>query len=320
MEVRCDKCQARYRIDDARVGPQGLTMRCGKCSNTFKVARDGAQPQAQPAAPAAKVAAPAEPLQPVAKPAAPAPAVPPSPAAPAAAKPAAPPAAAKPTEDAGATMLFGASPALAQKPAQPAAPKPPGKDEAVGTTMLYGQSPSAGTSSKPGTAAPPPPAAPPAEPGAPEERAEPAQARPGEQLQGDSVEEGAITGESEAPDVSAHGRAGPPRAVVIGVAAALGALVLSAGGVVAYKKLIHPPPPHGAVEALGQALAAADKDTLASLTEAETQANVAIQAAPKSRFPQAYAELAEVQVDWADAHNDQDYFMGDKARREPDEM
>ena len=39
MEVRCDKCQARYRVDDARVGPQGLTMRCGKCQNTFKVTR-----------------------------------------------------------------------------------------------------------------------------------------------------------------------------------------------------------------------------------------------------------------------------------------
>ena len=39
MEVRCDKCQARYRVDDARIGPQGLTMRCGKCQNTFKVTR-----------------------------------------------------------------------------------------------------------------------------------------------------------------------------------------------------------------------------------------------------------------------------------------
>ena len=29
MEVRCEKCQARYRVDDARIGPQGLTMRCG---------------------------------------------------------------------------------------------------------------------------------------------------------------------------------------------------------------------------------------------------------------------------------------------------
>src|SRR6267154_1600241 len=41
MEVRCDQCQARYRVDDARVGPKGLAMRCGKCGNTFRLARDG---------------------------------------------------------------------------------------------------------------------------------------------------------------------------------------------------------------------------------------------------------------------------------------
>ena len=41
MEVRCDQCQARYRVDDARVGPKGLAMRCGKCGNTFRLAQDG---------------------------------------------------------------------------------------------------------------------------------------------------------------------------------------------------------------------------------------------------------------------------------------
>src|SRR5207248_9244610 len=41
MEVRCDQCQARYRVDDARIGPKGLAMRCGKCGNTFRLARDG---------------------------------------------------------------------------------------------------------------------------------------------------------------------------------------------------------------------------------------------------------------------------------------
>src|SRR3954471_12649352 len=41
MDVRCDQCQARYRIDDSRVGPKGLAMRCGKCGNTFRLARDG---------------------------------------------------------------------------------------------------------------------------------------------------------------------------------------------------------------------------------------------------------------------------------------
>src|SRR2546421_11265417 len=55
MDVRCDKCQARYRIDDARVGPQGLAMRCGKCGNTFRANREMAQPAA--AAPTATRAA-----------------------------------------------------------------------------------------------------------------------------------------------------------------------------------------------------------------------------------------------------------------------
>src|SRR5512140_2054996 len=39
MDVRCDKCQTRYRVDDARIGPRGATLRCGKCENTFKVFR-----------------------------------------------------------------------------------------------------------------------------------------------------------------------------------------------------------------------------------------------------------------------------------------
>lgn len=39
MDVRCDKCQTRYRVDDGRIGPRGLMLRCGKCQNTFKVFR-----------------------------------------------------------------------------------------------------------------------------------------------------------------------------------------------------------------------------------------------------------------------------------------
>src|SRR5438128_1560370 len=86
MDVKCEKCQARYRIDDARVGPAGLTMRCGKCRNTFKVTKGGA-------------------TQPVA------------------ATPAAPPPAAKPPPEAppggpppeGATMMF-AAPVIPPKP------------------------------------------------------------------------------------------------------------------------------------------------------------------------------------------------------------
>src|SRR3954470_24783875 len=48
MEVRCDQCQARYRVDDTRVGPKGLAMRCGKCGNTFRLARDGTVTRSAP--------------------------------------------------------------------------------------------------------------------------------------------------------------------------------------------------------------------------------------------------------------------------------
>src|SRR5207245_3226627 len=52
MEVGSDNCQARYRVDDARIGPQGLTMRCGKCQNTFRVTGPAAPaPQMSPPAP-----------------------------------------------------------------------------------------------------------------------------------------------------------------------------------------------------------------------------------------------------------------------------
>ncbi len=60
MDVRCDKCQARYRIDDAKVGAAGLTMRCGKCGNTFKVSREGAASAPGAAKPAPSAPPPAD--------------------------------------------------------------------------------------------------------------------------------------------------------------------------------------------------------------------------------------------------------------------
>ncbi|TMA38529.1 MAG: hypothetical protein E6J82_17630 [Deltaproteobacteria bacterium] len=63
MEVRCDKCQARYRVDDARIGPQGLSMRCGKCQNVFRVMPPGAaaaEPPQKPVPPAPRCASSSE--------------------------------------------------------------------------------------------------------------------------------------------------------------------------------------------------------------------------------------------------------------------
>jgi len=133
--------------------------------------------------------------------------------------------------------------------------------------------------------------------------------------QGAAGEPAAIAEENvEAAEESgpAHG---PPRAVVIGVAAAVGVVLVLAGALVAVKKLGPRAPPQAAVEALADASAAFEKDTLSSLGEAEAQAKAALQAAPKAHFPQAYARLAEVEIAWADALNDQAWFWGEKANR-----
>jgi predicted Zn finger-like uncharacterized protein len=170
MEVRCDKCQARYRVDDARIGPQGLTMRCGKCQNTFRVTR-AAAPAPQMAQPAPRPAAAARApdmnatavfaVPPAARPSAPAKPAP-QPAKAAAAISAAPPA----PEEAGRTMMFPAAnlptagvaaskgpragavafghPAGAKVPAAPAKqPPPPAKPAKVpgpGAAMAFGPS------------------------------------------------------------------------------------------------------------------------------------------------------------------------------------
>ncbi|MGC3998906.1 MAG: tetratricopeptide repeat protein [Anaeromyxobacter sp.] len=39
MDVRCERCRARYTIDDAQVGPAGLALQCTACGHTFKVVK-----------------------------------------------------------------------------------------------------------------------------------------------------------------------------------------------------------------------------------------------------------------------------------------
>src|SRR5216683_8272733 len=443
MDVRCDKCQARYRIDEARVGPQGLAMRCGKCGNTFRATRETAQPVAEPAsAPPAPAPAPVTAAAPPARAAVPvAAAAKPAAAPPVPAKPPAPPAAAtraapKPSEGGGATVMFSAPPtaaaavipaggaaapraaappvpppaaaaparasAPAQKPgrapAKPAGGGPAGSavaplgDEAAGRTMMFNaaaplktQPPSrtpAGTVkplSKPtdaagatlvfgaapaaaqppktpvkgeqganatilfGNAPPaiartpaaqvptPPPQTPPppirAEELAPaadapaageagaETASEPSQEDAGAQVSGGAApEETEAAGQPE-PAEQAPAWHGPPRALVIGVAAALGLVLVLGGVVLAVKKLGHRAPPQAAMDALADGHAAAEKDTLASLADAEAQTNAALQAAPKAHFPQAWAQLAEVQIAWSDALNDQAWYWSEQASR-----
>ena len=387
MDVRCDKCQARYRIDDARVGPQGLAMRCGKCGNTFRAIREPVQPtSATPMATKPAAAPAAVPIPPAAPPRGPR-------AAPSAQKPApwpsksaGGPAAAvvapladeaagrtmmfnaapslktqppsrtppgtvkplsKPTDTGGATLVFGASPGAAHEPKVPAK-----IDASANATILFGKAPSAVARPPAAQVPTPPPQKPPppmraadlARAGAPATQAsaedEPGAAEPAGEIR-DAGGEQAAAGASAAEDDLAAGQAaaseeseaaasesaegeqaeqapaahGPPRALVIGVGAAVALVLALAGVVLAVKTLGHRAPPQVAVEALADARAAAEKDTLASLAEAEGLANAALQAAPKAHFPQAHAQLAEVEIAWADALNDQAWYWSERAIR-----
>ena len=373
MEVRCEKCQARYRVDDARIGPQGLTMRCGKCQNTFRVMRPAAAAEATLPA----KAAPPPPARPsaaqttmmFAAPAsgapAPAAAARPAPPAPPAQAPIAKPAAPAADEAAGRTMMFQTgnlktAPVAPKKPAPPArstvvfsqpaaraAAQPPAgpvpgapvaparplpsasaKPAAGGerSTLMFGPPRAAPT---PPALATPAPAAPPtlAEfevepiPSVPAMPFEPEHSAVAAGPEAEVAESGApaeAPPEAEPPEQAGEGEAdeaapepgtfdkAPPRGLLIGVGAGLALLLVIGGGLVAYRKLARRPPPPAAVEALATAQADADKDTLASIASAESKAREAVEVAgPRARFPEATAALARVEIQWADAFNDQ---------------
>jgi predicted Zn finger-like uncharacterized protein len=40
MIIQCDKCQTKFRLDDAKIKDDGVKVRCAKCRNVFRVARD----------------------------------------------------------------------------------------------------------------------------------------------------------------------------------------------------------------------------------------------------------------------------------------
>lgn len=49
MIAACPKCNARYRVDEAKVGPEGARLRCARCEAVFRV-RNPSAPAAQPEA------------------------------------------------------------------------------------------------------------------------------------------------------------------------------------------------------------------------------------------------------------------------------
>jgi tetratricopeptide (TPR) repeat protein len=110
----------------------------------------------------------------------------------------------------------------------------------------------------------------------------------------------------------------PPRALLVGVAAGLGLLLVVGAGLVAWRKLGHRAPPPAAVETLSAAHTDADKDTLASIASAEAKARDALEVAgPRARFPEASATLARVEIQWADALNDQASHIAEKNADDP---
>src|SRR5688500_6556489 len=41
MDVRCEKCQTEYELDEAKLKPGGVTVKCTTCGHMFRVRRRG---------------------------------------------------------------------------------------------------------------------------------------------------------------------------------------------------------------------------------------------------------------------------------------
>src|SRR6266545_4811657 len=53
MDVRCEKCQTEYELDESKLKPGGVTVKCTTCGHMFKVR--GRPPQSDARAAAAPV-------------------------------------------------------------------------------------------------------------------------------------------------------------------------------------------------------------------------------------------------------------------------
>lgn len=170
MVIQCDHCQAKFKLDDSKVGPKGVKVRCTKCKEVFVV---------KPPAPSEE--APAAPVPTAPAPTAAAPAAPPTPEAPQAeTPPAEAPAAPAPPAEAGGGLDFGAPPEPEAAQAEAAqAGTPPQEEEEVGGGFDFGSPPdvaaqaeAAQAGAAPAAPAPEPPKEPaPAEPAPAEEPA-----------------------------------------------------------------------------------------------------------------------------------------------------
>ncbi len=68
MDVRCPNCQTEYELDESRLKPAGVTVKCASCEHVFRVRKRGntasgvAAPKDTPPQAPAKAAAPAKAL------------------------------------------------------------------------------------------------------------------------------------------------------------------------------------------------------------------------------------------------------------------
>ena len=249
-----------------------------------------------------------------------------------------PPAGAKPAassdDTAGSTMMFGAAPVLPTVPFQakvpkaaPRAPEPVAEPESdiAASTDSDGDAPPetvaearTDESDRPEGARAANGAGESQNEAGPEHTSEVPSHEGGVQVDGIDAQ-GSGTTAAEGGEGGTFDKA-PPKGLLIGIAAGLAVLLVLAGGLVAYKKLGRRPVPQGALDALVLAQAASDKDSLASIADAEAKAKDAIeQAGPKARFPQATAALAQIEVQWSDALTDQAALLQAKAQGESDE-
>jgi predicted Zn finger-like uncharacterized protein len=72
MIAACPKCDAKYRVDEAKIGAEGARLRCAKCQAVFRVRAPAAAAPAAPPEPETRVVEQVAP--PASRPAAPAPA------------------------------------------------------------------------------------------------------------------------------------------------------------------------------------------------------------------------------------------------------
>ncbi|MBL4636062.1 MAG: zinc-ribbon domain-containing protein [Kofleriaceae bacterium] len=61
MDVRCPNCESEYELEEARLRPGGVTVKCANCEHVFRVRKRGDSALSQVKKPVAAVAAPASP-------------------------------------------------------------------------------------------------------------------------------------------------------------------------------------------------------------------------------------------------------------------